>query len=426
MSEKILEERQTKIVCTIGKPCGASLTETVEQFHQAGMNVARLNMSHRSEDFSCEAEILETIANAQGPDSAMRVASLGDLQGPKIRLGQVAVERASLPAGEEVVLRACDTRDDEGLIPLAAPYGEKVIDAIAHALEQHGRPVKMTLGDGDATLRITEMKGQDGVATIETSGAIRSRMGVTIKDIALEVDSFTEKDREDLTFLMPHRPTFIGVSFVQSAEDLRRIRCFIRDTLKVDRRVPLIAKIETAAAVQNIKSIVMEADGIMVARGDLGLHIDIEKVPQVQKQIIRLGQSAAKPVIIATQMLESMTFNVEPTRAEVTDVFNAIMDGCDAVMLSGETSYGEHPVGAIQVMNRIAKRAELWRQRHSTRAMTEQIRLDIYDSYNADSNPQMKQIDDEIAHAVFNLAKGIDCHLIKVFNQLVGTDSLCL
>jgi len=191
--------------------------------------------------------------------------------------------------------------------------------------------------------------------------------------------------------------------------------------LKIDRRIPLIAKIETASAVQNIKSIVMEADGIMVARGDLGLHIDIEEVPQVQKQIIRLGQSAAKPVIIATQMLESMTFNVEPTRAEVTDVFNAIMDGCDAVMLSGETSYGQHPLNAIQVMNRIAKRAELWRQRHTTRAMTEQILLDIYDSYNADSNPQMSQIDDEIAHAVFNLANGIDCHLIACLTSTGAT-----
>ena len=270
----------------------------------------------------------------------------------------------------------------------------------------------MTLGDGDAILAVDSVNDGEAVARIVEGGAVRSRMGFTARGVAMDIEVFTEKDRRDLKFLMEHRATYVGVSFVKSAEDLRRIRCYIRDTLGIDRHVPLIAKIETADAVHNIKSIIEKSEGVMVARGDLGLQIDIEEVPQVQKRIVELGRMAAKPVIIATQMLESMTHNPEPTRAEVTDVFNAIVDGCDAVMLSGETSYGDHPLKAIGVMDRIAARAELWRDSQRSDAQARQLLVGLYEQYPDFASHEMNRLNDEIALSVHKLADGVSAEAI--------------
>lgn len=404
--------RQTRIVCTLGRLHGPSQPEMATAFFDAGMNVARLNMSHCDEDYAKEAEVLNWVHGLGLPDRGPRLATLGDLQGPKIRLGFVAKEHATLPTGESIVLRGSTHSDDEAVLPIAPPLADHVFQGIALALAEGHGPIAMTLGDGDAILAVDSVQDGEAVARVVEGGPVRSRMGFTARGVAMDIEMFTDKDRRDLKFLMEHNVTYVGVSFVKSAEDLRRIRCYIRDTLGISRHVPLIAKIETADAVYNIQSILEKSEGVMVARGDLGLHIDIEEVPQVQKRIVELGRMAAKPVIIATQMLESMTRNPEPTRAEVTDVFNAIVDGCDAVMLSGETSYGDHPLKAIEVMGRIASRAELWRDSQRSDAQARQLLDGLYERFPDFASHEMNRLNDEIALAVHKLADGVGAEAI--------------
>ena len=422
MTRSLKEERFTKIVCTIGRQHGDSLPEMLTSFYESGMDVARINMSHCAPDYAPQIEALDWVHSQGLPADGPRIATLGDLQGPKVRLGRVAEENYTLPTGEEIIIRSGDSSEDKGVLPIAPVLAQATFRSISESIRDTGDTVQLTLGDGDAVLDIVDvLNPNEAVAKVRVGGAVRSRMGFTAKGVELDVEVFTEKDKKDLEVLLRHNVTYVGVSFVRNAEDLRRIRRYISDVLGIERHVPLIAKIERPIAVRNAKDILRVADGIMVARGDLGLSIDMEDVPQVQKQLVDLCRTAAKPVIIATQMLESMTFNPEPTRAEVTDVFNAIMDGCDAVMLSGETSRGDHPNQAIEVMKRIATRAELWRSTHVSRTMKEKLKMDLYESYSEDMESQTKQIDDEIARAACHLAEGVSAHFIATLTASGAT-----
>ena len=422
MSRTLTEDRFTKIVCTIGRQHGDSLPEMLETFYNHGMDVARINMSHCAPDYGPQIEALDWVNNLGLPAHGPRIATLGDLQGPKVRLGSVAEENYVLPTGQEILLRAAEGSTDKGILPIAPVLAEATFRSISQAIHGTGGKVQLTLGDGDAVLEVGDVRNlQEAVATVRVGGAVRSRMGFTAKGVELDVEVFTEKDKKDLAVLLEHNVTYVGVSFVRHAEDLRRIRRYISDVLGVERHVPLIAKIERPSAVKHAKDILRVSEGIMVARGDLGLSIDMEDVPQVQKQLVNLCRTAAKPVIIATQMLESMTFNPEPTRAEVTDVFNAIMDGCDAVMLSGETSRGDHPTAAIDAMKRIATRAELWRSSHVSERTKEQLMMDLYESYSEDMESQTRQIDDEIARAACHLAEGVSAQIIATLTASGAT-----
>ncbi len=422
MTRELTQTRSTKIVCTIGKQYGESIPHMLTEFHNTGMDVARINMSHCAPDYAPQIEALDWIREQGLPVSGPRIASLGDLQGPKVRLGTVAEENYVIPTGEEILLKASEGSHDKAVLPIAPMLARSIIQSISGVIQESGGTVQLTLGDGDAVLDVHKIVSPDeAVASVRVGGAVRSRMGFAARGVELDVEVFTEKDKKDLAVLLEHNVTFVGVSFVRNGEDLRRIRRYISDVLGVERHVPLIAKVERPSAVQNAREILRVADGIMVARGDLGLSIDMEEVPQVQKKLVNLCRTAAKPVIIATQMLESMTFNPEPTRAEVTDVFNAIMDGCDAVMLSGETSRGDHPIKAIEVMNRIAARAELWRTSHVTERAKERIMLDLYESYADDPDFRMRQIDDQVASAVCHLAEGVGVQMIATLTASGAT-----
>ena len=422
MSRNVTEERLTKIVCTIGRLHGESLPEMLTHFYDQGMDVARLNMSHCAPDYAPQIEALEWIREQGLPTHGPRIATLGDLQGPKVRLGKVAAENEVLPTGEEILIRAAAESNDSAILPIAPVLAEATFRGVAESIRLTGSPVQLTLGDGDAVLEITDVRSsEEAVARVRTGGAVRSRMGFTAKGVELDVDVFTEKDKKDLEVLLQYGVTHVGISFVRNAEDIRRIRRYISDVLGIERHIPIISKIERAVAVKNAKEILRVSDGIMVARGDLGLAIDIEDVPLVQKRLARLCRTAAKPVIIATQMLESMTFNPEPTRAEVTDVFNAIMDGCDAVMLSGETSRGDHPDKAIATMERIARRAELWRTTHVNTEMQETLKMDLYEAYADDPEVRNRQVDDEIAWAACHLSESVRASLIATLTASGAT-----
>lgn len=423
MSRTLTETQFSKIVCTIGREHGDSLPDMLTRFYERGMDVARINMSHCAPDYGPQIEALDWVHSLGLPADGPRIATLGDLQGPKVRLGTVAEEDYVIPTGEEILIRSAEGSTDKGILPIAPVLAEATFRSISQSMLQgSGGSVQLTLGDGDAVLDVISVRNsKEAVARVRVGGAVRSRMGFTAKGVELDVEVFTEKDKKDLAMLLKHNVNYVGISFVRNAEDLRRIRRYISDVLGVKRYVPLIAKIERPSAVKHAKEILRVSDGIMVARGDLGLSIDMEDVPLVQKQLVNLCRTAAKPVIIATQMLESMTFNPEPTRAEVTDVFNAVMDGCDAVMLSGETSRGDHPEQAIATMKRIATRAELWRSGHIPERTKEKLMMDLYESYSEDGDSQIRQIDDEIARAACHLAEGVGAQLIATLTASGAT-----
>ena len=332
--------RRTKIVATIGPACNDH--ETLVEMVDAGMDVARLNFSHGTPE-----QHAETCARVRtAADRAGRpVAVLQDLPGPKLRIGPLRDGLAELAAGDRVTFVGDDGGDTEGDERRMAINWPALASAI-------GPGEELYLADGAVRLRVEEVRPSTGEveAVVRVGGTVASRQGLNIPG---EVDEFPAVFEDDLNLL--HAGEKMGVdivalSFVQRPEDIQRFR--------EHTRIPLIAKIEKPQAVERLESIVEAADCVMVARGDLGIELEIEDVPLVQKRIIALAGRRARPVITATQMLDSMVGSSRPTRAEVTDVANAILDGTDAVMLSQETAVGAHPVGAIRMMAAIAERAE--------------------------------------------------------------------
>ncbi len=332
--------RKTKIVCTIG-PASESLP-VLQSLIQAGMDVARLNFSHGSHE-----EHLKKIKEIRRLSDHLKkpVTILQDLSGPKIRVGRVKEGGVELKRGEKFILTNRKILGDEKGVSVnyaPLPREVKVGDILL-------------LADGAIELQALKSNGQDIVCQVMVGGKLTSNKGINFPTGTITVSPFTKKDREDLLFGIRKGVDMVSLSYVKDAGDIEQVKRFLK---KYSASLPVIAKIERKEALENVDKILMAADGIMVARGDLGVETPIEKIPTVQKMLIRKANTMGKPVITATQMLRSMVDQNRPTRAEVTDVVNAIYDGTDAVMLSEETAIGQFPVETVQMMARIARAAE--------------------------------------------------------------------
>jgi len=316
--------------------------EKVRELIAAGMNMARLNLSHGGYD---EHQSRLDQVRAAAAEAGKPVAILVDLQGPKIRLARFKAGPHDLARGDIFTITTDEiegTKDRVGTTYKGLPGDCKAGDRIL-------------IDDGKVTVEVVEVKGNDVVTKVIEPGAVSNNKGINLPGVAVSVPALSEKDMDDLRWGLRAGADFIALSFVRSAADIVDVHRIMDE---VGIRIPVIAKIEKPQAVENLQGIVDAFDGIMVARGDLGVELPIEDVPLVQKHCIELAREAAKPVIVATQMLDSMITNSRPTRAEATDCANAVLDGADALMLSGETSVGEFAIEAVQTMARIIERTE--------------------------------------------------------------------
>ncbi|MFN2448908.1 MAG: pyruvate kinase [Candidatus Baltobacteraceae bacterium] len=338
--EKIL--KRTKIVATLG-PASRD-ADVIRSLTLSGANVFRVNFSHATPQ-----EHGETIARvrAVAKELNQHIAVLQDLPGPKIRTGKLAgdVESVRLERGQKVVLTTDDVPGTAQRIPVQ--YHDLPADVSVAK--------RIYLQDGAISLRILDKTATEIITTVEAGGDLRAQQGINYPDGSLNIAAVSDRDLEYLAFGLQQEVDYVAVSFVKSAEDVNRVKAFISERGSNAR---VLAKIEKHEALEDIDNIIAAADGIMVARGDLGIEIPLERVPLVQKDLIARCNRASKPVVTATQMLESMTTNFRPTRAEATDVANAILDGTDAVMLSGETARGLYPTEAVRVMAEIAREVE--------------------------------------------------------------------
>ena len=332
--------RRAKIVCTMGPAVEAP--GKVEQLIAAGMNMARLNLSHGS--YEEHQSRLDAVRNA-AKKAGVPVAVLVDLQGPKIRLARFANGPHDLSRGDVFTITTEEiegTKERVGTTYKGLPGDCKAGDRIL-------------IDDGKVTVEVTSVTKTDVITKVIEPGAVSNNKGINLPGVAVSVPALSEKDIEDLRWGLKAGADFIALSFVRSADDIKDVHRIMDEE---GIRVPVIAKIEKPQAVSNLDGIVAAFDGIMVARGDLGVELPIEDVPLVQKHCIELARDAAKPVIVATQMLDSMITNSRPTRAEATDCANAVLDGADALMLSGETSVGEFAIEAVETMARIIQKTE--------------------------------------------------------------------
>ncbi|OKL47623.1 pyruvate kinase [Boudabousia liubingyangii] len=332
--------RRAKIVCTIG-PATDSPSQ-VQALVDAGMDVARINRSHGSQE--SHEKVYEEVRRAARA-SGRAVAILVDLQGPKIRLGNFKNGKELLNNGDTFTIT---TEDIEGT--------KERVGTTFKGLPGDCRPGdRLLIDDGNVAVRVVEVTDTDVVTTVEVGGFVSDHKGLNLPGVAVSVPALSEKDKEDLRWALNLGADLIALSFVRSAVDIEDVHQIMEEE---GRYVPVIAKIEKPQAVENLQGIVQAFDGIMVARGDLGVEMPLEAVPLVQKRAIELARREAKPVIVATQVLESMIKNPRPTRAEASDCANAILDGADAVMLSGETSVGAYPIEAVRTMSRIVENVE--------------------------------------------------------------------
>lgn len=333
--------KKTKIVATIGP--ATSSKKMLKQIIEAGVNVCRINFSHGSHED--HLQVIKRVAEIN-KENGYHTAILADLQGPKIRIGEVENGSVEITAGEEITFTTAKTIGNAKKVyinysefPKDVKVGERIL-----------------VDDGKLAMEIISTNKKDeAVAKIINSGTLSSKKGVNLPNTKVSLPSLTEKDRIDLDFAIENNVEWIGLSFVRNARDIIELKHIIKSQGKTSR---VIAKIEKPEAVEDIEDIIDKTDGVMVARGDLGVEIPMEEVPLVQKDIVKRCLVAAKPVIIATQMMESMITNISPTRAEVNDVANAVLDGADAVMLSGETSVGTYPLQVIQAMVKIIEQME--------------------------------------------------------------------
>jgi pyruvate kinase len=332
--------RRAKIVCTLG-PAVESI-EKITELIDAGMNMARLNLSHGSHD---EHQKRLDLVRAAAKKANKAVAILVDLQGPKIRLGRFSSGPHELSRGDTFTITTDDiagTKDKVSTTYKGLPGDCKAGDAIM-------------IDDGKVSVQVVQVKGNDVITKVIQPGMVSNNKGINLPGVAVSLPALSEKDIADLRWGLKAGVDFIALSFVRNAADIKDIHKIMDE---VGVKVPVIAKIEKPQAVENLQEIVDAFDGIMVARGDLGVELPIEDVPMVQKRCITMARESAKPVIVATQMLDSMISNSQPTRAEATDCANAVLDGADALMLSGETSVGDFPIDTVKVMARIIERTE--------------------------------------------------------------------
>ncbi len=365
-------KRRTKIVCTLGPAVDSR--EGIESLIDAGMNVARINCSHGDWDTRRRwIEWIRELSPEVGP-----IAILADLQGPKFRIGELAPEGIVLTPGQTVTLGEGDVQ-----IPI-------VQSEILTAMSGGGR---LLMGDGEIELRLTSHRGSRHEAKVVSGGVLKSRKGVTLVGKVFDVPALTDKDRVDALEAVKAGVDIIAQSYVKSAADVKELRDMV---CSIDDSIALCAKIEMRQGIKDLANILDVVDIVMVARGDMGLQMEIEDVPIMQKRIIQACTSCGTPVITATQMLESMISAPRPTRAEATDVANAVLDGSDAIMLSAETSIGKYPVECVRMMARIAEKAEAIYDR-------EKIERDFVERTGSGVG-----LTDAISHSVSRLA-----HLIR-------------
>ncbi len=381
--------KRTKIVATIGP--ATQHPGMLRAMIRAGMDVARINFSHG--DLETHARNIATIRRLAAEENAV-VAIMADLQGPKLRLGTLLVEPVELTEGDRVTLTAADRLDPENPFLIPFPHGDVLRDFKVGD--------RLLIDDGQIEM-VVQAKTSSGVtAEVVTGGLLYSRKGVSVPDTTLTLSSITDDDRAHVKFALEQGVDYIAMSFVRSADDLRELRWLMRH---LNGDAALIAKIEKAEAIANFDAILEQSDGIMVARGDLGVETPAEQVPVYQKNIIRRCNEAGRPVITATQMLNSMIDNPRPTRAEASDVANAIFDGTDAIMLSGETAVGKYPLQAVEMMVRIAQIAEEY--------MLSRKELDFgklsAEALHAD---RRRSVPAAISHVTSQIAQMLDARLI--------------
>jgi pyruvate kinase len=332
--------RRGKIVCTLGP--ASSSDEQIRALVEVGMDVARLNFSHGDH---ADHEIAYKRVRAASDVTGRAVGILADLQGPKIRLGRFADGPTVWVAGETVRITVDDIEGTHDRV--STTYKELAKDAAVGD--------RLLVDDGNIGLTVNEIDGNDVVCIVTEGGKVSNNKGLSLPGMNVSVPALSEKDIDDLKFALRLGVDLIALSFVRSPADIE----LVHDVMdEIGRRVPVIAKLEKPEAVENLEAIVLAFDAVMVARGDLGVELPLEEVPLVQKRAIQMARENAKPVIVATQMLESMIENSRPTRAEASDVANAVLDGADAVMLSGETSVGKYPIEAVKTMARIITAVE--------------------------------------------------------------------
>lgn len=387
----ISARRRTKIVCTIGPSCNTQ--EKIEELLLHGMNVARVNFSHGThEDHKNVIKYIRKAARKY----KYSVPVLMDLQGPKIRVGQMKDGAQKLETGSTVKITAEDVEGTSQVIPI--DYKNLLYEA------EVGNTI--LLDDGLLEFKITAKYPGALEAKVVVGGMLKSRKGVNLPNVRITIPSLTEKDLEDLKFGISQDVDIIALSFVRSAKDVRDLISRVR---AAGSQASIIAKIEKPEALDVIDEIIEEADGIMVARGDLGIEIPTEEVPIVQKSIIEKCRIAGKPVITATQMLDSMITNPRPTRAESSDVANAVLDGTDAVMLSGETAAGAFPMEAVNVMDRICRSVE-------------EKRPQLYNSLEY-RKPEWKekQVIESLAYSCVSIADNVEAKAISTITHSGNT-----
>lgn len=355
---------KTKIICTLG-PASQSVEQLVELIH-AGMDVARLNFSHGTlEDHLSSIKNVREASKITGE----YITILQDLCGPKIRTGKLQNKFIELKEGATFTFTIDEIMGDEHRV--TTTYRELPDDVQAGDI--------VLLDDGKMSLRVVTKTAKDVECTVVNGGILNENKGMNLPGIKLSTPSLTEKDKDDLKFGLAHDVDYVALSFVRSAGDIQHLRSVIQHQTKT--RVPIVAKIEMKEAIDVIDSIVAATDVVMVARGDLGVEMMPEDVPILQKMIVRKCNEAGVPVIIATQMLESMIENPRPTRAEASDVANAVLDGADTVMLSAETSVGKYPVETVQTMDRIICRAEIRKHDHlNIKQIPAEIQENVFDA----------------------------------------------
>lgn len=332
---------KTKMICTVGPASQAP--GVLEELIRTGMNVVRLNFSHG--DFSSHGKTINDI-RAASRATGIPVAIMADLPGPKIRIGELATEPVDLVAGRHFTLTTDDISGDISGVSVNFPQLPDVLSP----------GDRLFINDGIIHLKVLKVHGSDVQCEIVVGGVLRSRKGVNIPDIELGISAFTDHDKKCLAFALENGVDAVSQSFVENASDIQAVR---KAANEMGYHPLIIAKIERSRALDHLDEIIDAADGLMVARGDLGVEIPIENIAIVQKRILRKANKKGKPVITATQMLESMTSNRRPTRAEATDVANAILDGTDCVMLSGESAVGSYPVESLKMLISIASVTEM-------------------------------------------------------------------
>ena len=341
-------KRFAKIVCTLGPSSSSKVI--IKRLINAGMNVARLNFSHGTHETHLE---MIRLVRECATETCKPVAILQDLQGPKLRVGNLPPDGLQFNAGDSVNLfmtgeRQPDFESSELFLPLDVPN-------LTRAVKPGNR---LLLDDGKMELQVVAVQSEIVQTRVVLGGVLKSHKGVNLPGTDLGIARFTEKDRADLIFGLENDVDLVAISFVESAEDVLTVRSIIEQIKPNKTSIPIIAKLERPAAIRNLHEIVHAAEGVMVARGDLGVETSPALVPNVQKEIICMANNHAKLVITATQMLESMISNPRPTRAEASDVANAVYDGTDAVMLSAETASGQYPVESVKMMDSIISEAE--------------------------------------------------------------------